>query len=118
MTSPGPNAAAQRLGQRLDDLHQIITELRRVETAAIAARHEANVREWKEFLTATGAVEARKITARLEVEAFTFAAENAEAEVRHLLRAMKEAQARVDAGRTYSADLRAELAVLGRDGTP
>jgi hypothetical protein len=112
----GPNAAALRLGQRLDDLHRIIEALRDAERSAITARHEANVREWKEFLTLTGPVEARKIAARLEVEAFTFAADNAEAEVRHLLRSMKEAQARVDAGRTYSADLRAELATLGRDG--
>jgi hypothetical protein len=116
MTGPGPNAAALRLGQRLDQLHRIIEQLRDAEQASIEARHEANVREWKHFLSVPGAVETRKITARLEVEAFTFAADNAEAEVRHLLRSMKEAQMRVDAGRTYSADLRAELFTLGRDG--
>jgi hypothetical protein len=32
------------------------------------------------------------------------------------MRLMKEAQLRVEAGRTYSADLRAELQTLGRDG--
>jgi hypothetical protein len=112
----GPNAAALRLGQRLDDLDRVIEQLRHAEKAAILARHEANVREWKHFMSIPGAMELRKVAARLEVEAFTFAAENAEAEVRHLLRTMKSAQSRVDAGRTYSADLRAELAVLGRTG--
>lgn len=114
----GPNAAAQRLGQRLNDLHNVIEALKLADHQAIEARHSANVEEWKQFLMATGAMELRKITARLEVQALTFAADSAEAQVRHLLRTMKEAQARVDAGRTYSADLRAELSVLGKDGTP
>lgn len=114
----GPRDAAQQLGKRLNEMHDVIEELRAAEQAAIVARHAASVAEWKEFLTCDGAMELRKITARLEVAGLSFAADVAESEVRHLVRMMREAQARVDAGRTYSADLRAELATLGRDGTP
>ena len=118
MTTPGPNAAALRLGQRLDELHQIIERLRDAEETAIKARLLADVEESKEYLKAEGSIEARKHLARVACERLEFQALTAEAQVRHLVRLMKEAQLRVDAGRTYSADLRAELAVLGREGTP
>jgi len=112
--NPGANPAALQLGQRLDELHAVIEQMKAAEVDAVRARHAANVAEWKAFLWASGAMELRKITARLEVEALTFAADMAEAKVRHLGRMIKEAQARIDAGRTYSSDLRAELSVLGR----
>lgn len=112
----GPNAAAQQLGKRLDQLHAIIEELRTSEQHAVEARLAADVEESKEFLKAAGSVEARKHTARVVTERLEFAAVVAEVHVRHLLRLMREAQMRVDAGRTYSADMRAELSVLGRDG--
>jgi hypothetical protein len=109
MTTP----AAQRLGERLRELHAIVEELRAAEHAAITARHAANVGEWKGFLAAEGAEYRRKYTARLKVADLIFAAEVAEAEVRHLSRLLREADKRVDVGRTYSADLRAELKTLG-----
>jgi transcriptional regulator of NAD metabolism len=112
----GPNAAALQLGKRLDQLHQIIEQLREAEAESIAKRLLADVEESKEYLKAQGSIEARKHEARVACERLEFAALTAEAQVRHLMRLMKEAQLRVDAGRTYSADLRAELAVLGRDG--
>lgn len=115
MSSP-VNAAASHLGKRLDELQQIVAALRDAEQKAITARQDANLAEWTAFLAAEGAMELRKITARQAAADLAFAADNAEAEVRHLLRQMKLAQARVDVGRTYSADLRAELATLGRDG--
>jgi len=114
----GPNAAALRLGQRLDELHQIIEQLHTAETAAIDKRQTADVEESKEYLKAQGSIEARKHEARVACERLEFDALTAEAMVRHLVRLMKEAQLRVDAGRTYSADLRAELQTIGRDGTP
>lgn len=118
MTSASPiNAAALRLGQRLDDLHRIIIErLRDAETEATEKRITADVEESKEFLRAEGSVDARKHQARVACQRFEFDALTAEANVRHLSRLFKEAQMRVDAGRTYSADVRAELSVLGRDG--
>jgi NifB/MoaA-like Fe-S oxidoreductase len=109
MTTP----AAQRLGERLRELHAIVEELREAEHEAIVTRHTANVAEWSAFLAAEGAETKRKFTARLEVAAEIFAAEVAEAKVRHLVRALREADKRVDVGRTYSADLRAELKTLG-----
>jgi hypothetical protein len=112
----GSNAAALRLGQRLDELHAIIERLRDAEHDAIQARQDADVEESKEYLKAQGSIEARKHEARVACERLEFAALTAEAHVRHLVRLMKEAQLRVDAGRTYSADLRAELQTLGRDG--
>jgi hypothetical protein len=114
----GPNAAALQLGKRLDQLHQVIEQLRAAEAAAIAARQTADVEESKEYLKAQGSIEARKHEARVACERLEFAALTAEAHVRHLVRLMKEAQLRVEAGRTYSADLRAELQTLGRDGNP
>lgn len=112
MTSPG-----SLLGQRLSELQQVIEKLREAETAAIGLRHEANVAEWKTFIQAEGAMELRKITARYETAGLALTAENAEAEVRHLARTVRLAEKRVDVGRTYSADLRAEASVAGRDGT-
>lgn len=113
----GPvNAAALRLGQRLDELHSVIEQLHAAEQSAIEKRQAADVEESKEFLKADGSVDARKHKARLACERMEFDALIAEALVRHLARLMKEAQMRVDAGRTYSADVRAELSVLGRDG--
>lgn len=114
MVQPGSNAAALRLGERLRELHQIIEELRIAETAAITARHAANIAEWKAFLAAEGAEYKRKYTARLECADLIWQAECTEAAVRHLQRALREADKRVDVGRTYSADLRAELKTLGQ----
>lgn len=113
-----PNVAAQRLGQRLDEMHNVIDELRRAEATSIEKRQTADVEESKEYLKAEGSIESRKHQARVACERLEFDALTAEAHVRHLLRLLREAQARVDAGRTYSADLRAELSVLGRDGAP
>lgn len=105
-----------QLGRRLDQLHDVIEQLRTAEAASITARLTADVEESKEFLKGEGSVDARKHGARVACQRLEFEALTAEAHVRHLVRLMKEAQARVDAGRTYSADLRAELSVLGRDG--
>lgn len=115
---PAANAAAQRLGERLNDLTQVINDLQTAEADALELRLDADVQESKLFLTYEGSIEHRKNKARVENKALEFAALAAEAHVRHLLRKMKEAQARIDAGRTYSADLRAEAQIAGRDGTP
>jgi hypothetical protein len=106
--------AAQRLGQRLREMHDVIEALRLAEQDAVSKRHLADVEEYKAFLRAQGSMELRKVTARLEVERFTFDADVAEANVRHLVRSLREADKRVDVGRTFSADLRAEYKVLGQ----
>jgi hypothetical protein len=113
-----PNSAALQLGKRLDQLHDVIEELRKAEQISIEYRQRADCEESKEYLKAQGSIKAREHIARVACERLEFEALYAEAHVRHLVRLMKEAQLRVDAGRTYSADLRAELATLGRDGTP
>ena len=112
MSAPATSVAMQ-LGTRLREMHGVIEQLRAAELTAIEARHEANVREWKHFMSTPGGAELRKTAARLEVEAFTFAAENAEAEVRHLIRALREADKRVEVGRTFAADARVEAKTLG-----
>jgi hypothetical protein len=109
-----PNSAAQQLGRRLDQLSQVIEQLRVAEAASIEARMTADVEESREYLKAQGSIEARKHIARTTCERLEFAARVAEAHVRHLLRLMREAEKRVDAGRTFSADLRAEASVVGR----
>jgi hypothetical protein len=112
----GPSGAAQLLGQRLAELHTVIERMHEAEQDALTARHTADLEEAKEFLKGQGSIEARKFNARVIMERLEFQALVAEANVRHLGRLYKEAQMRVDAGRTFSADLRAELAALGRDG--
>jgi hypothetical protein len=114
----GPSAAAALLGQRLSELHKVIEQMHEAEQDALTARHTADLEEAKEYLRGQGSIENRKNEARVKTANFEFEALVAEANVRHLGRLYKEAQMRVDAGRTYSADLRAELASLGRDGTP
>lgn len=111
-------SAAHRLGQRLDELTQVIDQLRLAEEAAIQLRQDADIAESKAYLSAEGSIENRKQEARVKTADLEFAALTAEANVRHLLRKMKEAQARIDAGRTFAADMRAEASVAGRDGTP
>lgn len=113
----GPAGAAQLLGKRLSELHDVIQQMHEAEQEALTARHSADLEEAKEFLKGEGSIEARKFNARVITEQLEFQALVAEANVRHLGRLYKEAQMRVDAGRTYSADMRAELASLGRDGT-
>lgn len=114
----GPAGVAGLLAQRLNDLHAVVEQMHQAEQDALTARHSADMEEAKEFLRQQGSIEQRKNQARVNTERFEFEALVAEANVRHLGRLYKEAQLRVDAGRTYSADLRAELAALGRDGTP
>lgn len=113
----GPVGAAQLLGQRLGELHAVIERMHEAEQDALTARHTADLEEAKEFLKGEGSIELRKNKAKIETERLDFEALVAEANVRHLSRLYKEAQLRVEAGRTYSADMRAELAALGRDGT-
>jgi hypothetical protein len=113
----GPSGAAQLLGQRLSELHKVIEQMHEAEQDALTARHTADLEESKEFLKGDGSIEARKHNAKVITERLDFEALVAEANVRHLGRLYKEAQLRVEAGRTYSADMRAELAALGRDGT-
>lgn len=112
----GPAAVAGLLQQRLADLHQVIERMHEAEQDALTARHTADLEEAKEFLKGQGSIEARKNNAKVLTERLEFEALVAEANVRHLSRLYKEAQLRVEAGRTYSADMRAELAALGRDG--
>ena len=118
MTRPAvtPNDAAMQLGRRLGEMHDVIEALRAAEQEAIEARQDADVAESKAFLRAEGAEYKRKHTARVEVADLELRALTAEAKVRHLVRLLREAQARVDVGRTFSADLRAELSVLGQTG--
>lgn len=113
-----PLTTAQRLGQRLQELSETIEDLRKADMEAVTARHVADVEEWKEFLKAQGSVEQRKITAKLSTERLAFDADVKEARVRHLVRQVRERDKRVEVGRTFSADMRAELSVMGRDGTP
>lgn len=112
---PAANAAALRLGERLNDLAVVIEQLRVAEADTTELRLEADISEAKLFLAGEGSIEAKKNKARVDNRATEFAALAAEANVRHLLRKYKEAQMRVDVGRTYSADLRAEASVAGRD---
>lgn len=111
-------APANLLGQRLAELQAVIEQLRDAEAAAIGLRHEANLAEWRTFIEAEGAMELRKVTARMETAGLALTADSAEAEVRHLARMVRLAEKRVDVGRTYSADLRATAQTLGIDGTP
>lgn len=109
------HSAALRLGERLNDLTQVINQLKDAEEVAIQLRQDCDIAETKAYLSETGSIEDRKKRAFLQVAGLEFAAKCAEADVRHLLRKMREAQARIDAGRTFAADMRAEAQISGRD---
>lgn len=113
MSNPGAQNPARLLGQRLREMQEVSQELREAEEEAVAAAHKANVEEYKAFLRAEGAMDMRKVRSRLEVEELRFIADLAEQKVAYLRRSFRIADKRVDAGRTYSADLRAELKTLG-----
>lgn len=113
MTGPGAANPSLLLGQRLREMAAISAELRRAEEDYVAAEHKANIAEWKAYLEGQGAVETRKIAAKAQTAELRFAAEMAEQKVVFLRREYRIADKRVDVGRTYSADLRAELRTLG-----
>jgi len=124
VTAPYPRAlqGAQHLGRRLAELTEAIETLHQAELNAVTARHEARLREWKTFLATEGAMELRKIRARHDAAELMFAADVAEVTARNCAEIVREKRQRVDVGRTYSADMRAEAQVVGRygpgDGTP
>lgn len=73
---------------------------------------EASHAEDVAYLKAEGSVETRKCTARISTWSQQLEADLAEIKVRALSRDQRLLMARIDIGRTYSANLRAELSVL------
>lgn len=104
------------LGQRLAELDAVITALHAAEKVEADAVQDADDAEYAALLASEATSEdRRKADARLRTADMRRAARHAAADARNLARRVKLAHARVDVGRTYSADLRAEASVSGRD---
>ena len=108
-----PLEVSQHLGRSLDSLKNHVRLYAEAERKAVRARHIADLTEAKEFLSAEGAVEARKQTAFVAAEALLFDAEAAEAEVRIAKAKIRAIEAEIDIGRTHGATVRAEFKTMG-----
>jgi hypothetical protein len=104
------------LAQLGRDLDANVAALESAELDAVAKRHDADTAEAKAFLSADGAVDSRKRQALLNCERLIREADVAEAVVRHLKRRGKAIETRIDVGRSFGANMRAEAALAGRDG--
>jgi hypothetical protein len=104
-----------KLGRELDE---IVGVLRDAEMAAVTKRHAADMAESHAYLEAVGSVETRKHLARVATDKVEAEALVAEAVVRYLKARINTISTRVDIGRSYSALIRSELAVLPGTGEP
>lgn len=112
-------APVNLLGQRLAELDAVLRELDAAEREAIDLAQDADDYEYAALLASQQKSEdRRKAEARLTTSDMRRAANQAGARVRNLARRAKLGHARVEVGRTYSADVRATALVTGRDGTP
>jgi hypothetical protein len=104
------------LAQLGRDLDANVSALEHAELDAVHKRHAANLSEAKSFLAAEGPIDVRKRIALIDCDATIDVAEVAEATVRHLKRQGKAIESRIDIGRSYGANARAEAALAGQDG--
>jgi hypothetical protein len=119
MTAPAtPVEVVQNLAALTQELRSHVTALRGAEQDAAVKRHAADMAKTRAFLTADGTVAEREYTAKDAADKQEGEAKVAEALVRVLRAEIRSIEIRIDVGRTYSANVRAELKTLGIDGAP
>ncbi len=117
MTAPATaNEVVHNLSELTRELRDKVSAYRSAEHDAALKRHAANMCEARAFLSAEGAVEARKNTAKVAADRAEGDALVAEALVRILKAELRSIETRIEVGRTYGATVRAELRTLGMDG--
>lgn len=114
MSAPStPLEVIQQLTRLVASLDSVSTELSKAEIDAVHAAKNAERSYDLAYMAASGPVEARKATARLQGWQAALDADLADVTVRRLKRDLDIIRMRIDVGRTYSATVRAELASLG-----
>lgn len=118
MTAPATSAEVVKgLSQLTGELRDTVTALKSAENDAAVKRHAADMAESRAFLSADGAMDLRKHTARVAADRQEGDALVAEALVRVLRAKIRELETRIDVGRTYGATVRAELKTVGYEAT-
>jgi translation elongation factor EF-Ts len=112
------NDVVRNLVDLTRELRDKTSAYRTAEHDAALKRHAANIAEARAFLSADGAMELRKHTARVAADRSEGDALVAEALVRILKAEIRSIETRIDVGRTYGATVRAELKTLDYSGAP
>ena len=110
---PTTNEIASWLGVLIRQLDAKIVEYAQLSDEAAEARRIAEVAFARSFLNAEGPMDARRQIAMHEAADARFGADVAERKVAACKEAIRALHLKIDVGRTASANVRAELAVLG-----
>jgi hypothetical protein len=117
MTAPATaNEVVRNLAELTRELRDRTSAYRTAEHDAALKRQAANMAESRAFLSADGAMEFRKHTARVAADRAEGEALVAEALVRILKAEIRSIETRIDVGRTFGATVRAELKTLDYGG--
>lgn len=104
---------AQGLARLSRQLDSAVTDLARLDEAAIRARSAFEVAYARAFLTAEGAMDIRKQDAVLQTSDLKLTAELAEAQVRATKESIRALGTRIDVGRSLGTAIRAEVSLAG-----
>lgn len=113
-----PLQVVKHLGELTGLLDRTVGALKVAEKNAAEKRHAADLAESRAFLSADGAMELRKHTARVASAQQEGDALVAEALVRVLRQEIRAIDTRIEVGRTMSATIRSELKTIGYENTP
>lgn len=114
MTAPSTaNEVVLQLAALSRELDTTVSQLEKADLDAVDKRSTFDIAYSKAFLEATGAMDIRKHTAILATAQDRVNADVADALVRHLRRRIDAIKTRIEVGRSYSAAIRAELALGG-----
>lgn len=111
MTELTPNGVVSHLVTLAKELDDLTATLSYLESDAVNAREDFTLAHAKAYLSAEGAVEARKAQAVIDTHETRLAAELAEAKVRGVRRQIESIRVRIDVGRSASSIMKAEMAL-------
>ena len=118
MTEPlTPAQVVAHLAALSRELDATVDELHRSDLAAFEAERAHDAAFARAYFTAEGPVEDRKRRADLNTMSERESAEVAHAARDYAKNRLRSIERRIDVGRTYSAAVRAEVSLAGRDGT-
>jgi hypothetical protein len=113
-----PVDVVRQLSALTGELRGHVDQLALAERDMVEKRHAADMAEARAFLNADGAMDMRRMRAKVAAGDKELEALVAESLVRVLKARIKATEIRIDVGRTYGATLRAELSTLGYDPAP
>ena len=110
-----PSEVVLQLSELGRELDATVRTLRDAELDMVTKRHQADMAESMAFVRASGSMDLRRHTARIEAGPLEEQALVAEAVCRYLKTRIRALELRVEIGRSYGAAVRAELAALPYD---